>query len=174
MKKIVLIALLIALLGVGGFLFYKSQDQYDASKYSASISEGFKRGSMINFKLPDQFDKDVALDSSTQKLIVVFNKEQGHMVNEFLATKPKDFLSSHGALLMADISKMPVVIRNTFALPSLKKSGYPTVLIYDAQIGNVFKNPQKAEMVHIISLSNNRVLEVQYAATSQDLEKFLK
>ncbi|SHO81026.1 FAD/FMN-containing dehydrogenases [hydrothermal vent metagenome] len=173
-KKIVLTILLIAIVGIGGVFYINSQDKYDASKYSAKASKGLEVGSFITFTLPDQFDKPHSLDSSIQKLVVVFTKENGHLVNEFISSKEKGFMKSKKAILIADISKMPVVIRNTFALPSLRKSSYPTALIYDANISSVFKNGDKADKIHLIQLENNRLKNITYTTDIKTVEGFLK
>lgn len=174
MKKIVLILLALIIIAGGGLFFYMAQERFDAQKYSASMSDGLTLGSFVTFTLPDQFNNDVALSSSTRKLIIVFTKEHGHMVNAFLETKPKGYLKSHRALLMADISKMPTAIRNMFAIPSLKKSDYPTALIYTDDLAKVFKNPANADKIHFINLENNRIRSIQYLSSAQELDKLLK
>jgi len=105
-KKIVISMIVILVLAIGGIFFMNSEDKYDASKYSLKLTDGFNRGSMMTFNLLDQFDKDISLDSSTQKLIVVFSKEMGHIANNFISSQPKKFLESKGVMLVADIRKM--------------------------------------------------------------------
>lgn len=173
-KKIVILIIVIIVLTIGGLFIINSQDKYDASKYSLKLTDELKRGSMMTFNLLDQFDKEISLDSSTQKLIVVFSKEMGHIANNFISSQPKDFLESKRAMLVADISKMPVVIRNTFALPSLRKSEYPTTLIYDSKLSDILKNNQSGEKISFITLENNRVLTITYGSTDKDIENFLK
>jgi len=173
MKKI-LIALLLIIIAAGGFFFYMSIDQYDKSQYSASTSKGFERGSFMKFKLPNPSDKDVFLDSSILKLIVVFEKEQGHMFTEYLASKPKDFMKSKYAMLVLDITKIPVAVRNTFVLPTLRSNSYPTALIPNDKLANVFKDPVNGDKIHIISVINNRVMSIEFASTKEELDKILK
>ncbi len=173
-KKIVISMIVILVLAIGGIFFMNSEDKYDASKYSLKLTDGFNRGSMMTFNLLDQFDKDISLDSSTQKLIVVFSKEMGHIANNFISSQPKKFLESKGVMLVADISKMPVVIRNTFALPSLRKSEYPTTLIYDSKISDVLKNGKSGDKIFFITLENNRIKSVSDGLTAKDIESFLK
>jgi len=173
MKKI-LIALLILILAGAGVFFYMSQERFEEGKYKVDMTDGLKYGSFVSFNLPDQFGNDVALDSSIQKLIIVFKKERGHEVNEFLASKPKDYLKSKNALLMADISKMPIAIRNMFALPSLKKNGYPTALMYNEALAKVFLTPGKVHKIHFITLMNNRIVSVEHVSDMAQLEKLLK
>ena len=173
-KKIIIAIILLAIIGIGGVFYINSQDKYDATKYSAEASKGLEVGSFITFTLPDQFDVSHSLDSSVKKLVVVFTKENGHLVNEFISSQAKGFMKSKNALLIADISKMPVVIRNTFALPSLQKSDYPTALIYDEKLSSVFKNSNKEKEIHLIQLENNRLKNISYTTDVKDIEKFLK
>jgi len=173
-KKIILAIILIAVIGIGGVFYLNSQDKYDATKYSAEASKGLEIGSFITFTLPDQFDVSHSLDSSIQKLVIVFSKENGHLVNGFISSQSKDFMKSKKAILIADISKMPVVIRNTFALPSLKKSSYPTALIYDTKLSSVFKNSDKENEIHLINVENNRLKKITYTTDIKVLEDFLK
>jgi len=173
-KKLLIAIVLIAIIGIGGVFYMNSKDNYDATKYSANADNGLKVGSFITFTLPDQFDKSHSLDSSIKKLVVVFTKENGHLANEFISSQPKGFMKSKNALLIADISKMPVVIRNTFALPSLQKSDYPTALIYDEKLSSVFKNSDKEKEIHLIQVENNRLKNISYTTDVKDIEKFLK
>lgn len=173
MKKI-LIALLIILVAAGGFFFYMSLDRYDAEKYTASTSKGLVKGSFMKFKLPSPTNQDIYLDSSVRKLIVAFTKEQGHMVNEYLASQPKNFMQSKKAMLLLDISKVPVTVRNTFVLPSLKSSNYRTALIYNDKIGDVFKDPDHANETHIITVMHNRIYGVTFVSNKAQLAQALQ
>ncbi|MBN2823779.1 MAG: hypothetical protein JXQ76_00525, partial [Campylobacterales bacterium] len=127
MKKIG-IALLVVLLALGGFFLYQSQDQFSQKDYTASMDKGLEKGSFIKFKLPNQYNQDFYLDATIAKIIVVSTKAQGHILNEFLATKPQDFLKSIYGVILINTTQMPVAIRNTFVLPSLRATGYPTAL----------------------------------------------
>jgi len=173
-KKLLIAIVLIAIIGIGGVFYMNSKDNYDASKYSVKLSEGLKVGSFMTFTLPDQFDKSHSLDSSIKKLIFVFTKANGHTIREFISSKPKEFMKSSKAFLIADISGMPVVIRNTFALPDFKKSGYPMGLIYDKNLASILKNSDKVEEIHLIEVENNRIKNISYTTNIKDIEKFLK
>ncbi|HIP42237.1 MAG TPA: hypothetical protein EYG90_07005 [Campylobacterales bacterium] len=173
-KKIILSLLgLIVIAGVALFLI-NGKDTYDASKYSTTATDGFNVGSKITFTLPDQFDKAHALTNDTKTLILVFAKATGHTVKEFLKQESKTFLPEHNALFVADISPMPTVIRNTFALPDLKKSEYSVLLIYDKAIAKQLKNDTQAEKIAIVTLNNGTVEAVKYVATAEELKAELK
>jgi hypothetical protein len=173
LKKIAL-GLIALLIVAGGTLFIvKGKDNYDASKYNANVSDGLNIGSKITFTLPDQFDKSHSLDSNTKILILSFAKSTGHSVKEFLKTQDKNYLASKNAYFVADISPMPTVIRNTFALPDLKKSLFPVLLIYDKTIASQIKNTQKADKIAVVTLDNGVIKDVKYISTKDELKALL-
>ena len=174
MKKILLTLLVLLIVATGALFLLNGKDTYDADKYSASASDGLKQGSKINFTLPDQFDKSHTLSNDTQKLILVFAKATGHTVKEFLKEQPADYLQKHHALFIADISPMPVIIRNTFALPDLKKQHYSVLLIYDKKISEDFRRGTDTEKIAIVSLDNGAVTKVVYADNDDALKKEMK
>jgi len=172
-KKIIL-GLLGVLVVVGATLFViQGKDNYDASKYSATVSNGLEVGSKVSFTLPDQFDKSHSISNDTQILILSFAKESGHMVTDFLKTQDKNFLNNKNAFFIADINLMPVVIRNTFALPSLKKNDFSVLLIYEAAISKQMKQAAQADKVAVVSLKNGIITAVKYVSSSQELQDSL-
>ena len=175
MKKILLILLLLVIAGVGTLFVINGKDSYDPSKYSATLSDGLKVGSTVSYTLPDQFDKSYTLDDSIHTLIVVFAKESGHSVKNFLKEQPANYLSQHKAAFIADVSPMPVVIRNTFALPDLKKESYSVKLIYDKKIADAFKKyAQSSEDILLVTLKNKKITGIKYVKTAQEIKETLK
>ena len=177
MKKIVLGfgALVVVLTGL--FVVLNAKDGYDASKYSLSVTpagEAFGVGSSIDYLLPDQFDKSHELGADTKKLIFAFTKDTGHIIKTFMLGKPAGFLESKSAVIVADISGMPTIIRNAFALPDLKKSNYDMVLIYDKQIATQIKTGQDASKVIVMSLDNKQVTKVEKASNPSELTELLQ
>ncbi len=173
-KKIVLGLLVVIVLAIGGLFVINGKDNYDASKYSATATNGINIGSKIEFTLPDQFDKPHSLTNNIKKLILVFAKSTGHTVKAFLNKQDRDYLEKRNALFVADISPMPTVIRNTFALPDLKKSPYSVLLIYDENIANSLKNKKNADKIAIIDIENRVVKSVKYITTTKELQDQLQ
>ena len=159
----------------GGLLFFMNgKDTYDASKYSANVSDGLNAGSTVSFTLPDQFDKAHTLKADTKTLILVFAKATGHTVKAFLKKQESDYLGKRGTLFVADISPMPTVIRNTFALPDLKKSAYSVLLIYDKNIAKQLKNEKEADKIAVVTLENGVVKATKYVNSEEELKSILK
>jgi hypothetical protein len=173
-KKIILSLLALILLAGGVLFILNSKDNYDASKYSATATNSINVGSKIDFTLPDQFDKAHTLSPDTKKIIFVFAKATGHTVKTYLKEQSKDYLTQKNAIFVADISPMPTVIRNTFALPDLKKSAYSVLLIYDKNIAKQFKNETEADKIAVVTLNNKMIEAVKYITTADELKSELK
>ena len=174
MKKIVLAIIGVLVVGVGIFVMIKGKDSYDPSKYFFEVSNGINIGSKIDFKLPDQFDKPHTLNEDTKILIITFAKNTGHIIREFLKNKPKGYLEEKKALFVADISPMPVIIRNTFAMPDLKKSDYTILLIYDKNIASKIKDEKNKDKINIVYLENKKIKDIKYITNEKELEDILK
>ena len=173
-KKILLGLLGLIVIGSGALFFIKGKDNYDATKYSANVSNGLNTDSTISFTLPDQFDKAHTLKTDTKTLILVFAKATGHTVKEFLKKQDSDYLTKRATLFVADISPMPTVIRNTFALPDLKKSAYSVLLIYDKNIAKQLKNEKEADKIAVVTLENGVVKATKYIDSEEELKALLK
>jgi len=169
-KKIILTLLVLIIVAVGGLFILNGKDNYDPSKYQASATKGLQTGSKLSFTLPDQFDKAHTLTAQTKKVIFVFAKATGHTVREFLKKQDKSYLPKLNTLFVADISGMPAVIRNTFALPDFKKSAYSVLLIYDKKIAKIYKDESKADKISVISLKNGVIENIKYVDTEEELK----
>ena len=174
MKKIILIITTLIIIAVGGLFVINGKDNYDASKYSVTATNGINVGSKLSLTLPNQFDAPSSLTNETKKIVFVFAKATGHTVKEFLKQQDKEYLGSRNALFVADISPMPTVIRNTFALPDFKKSDYSVLLIYDKTIAKTLKNEAQADKIAIAELENMTIKHIQYVTTEDELHKVLK
>jgi hypothetical protein len=174
LKKIILSLLLLIIVAVGTLFILNGKDNYDPSKYHAKASKGLNIDSQLSFTLPDQFDKAHTLTAETKKVIFVFAKATGHTVREFLKKQDKAYLPERDTLFIADISAMPAVIRNTFALPDFKKSAYSVLLIYDKNIAKIYKDETKADKISIISLHDGVIENIKYITTEEGLKAVLK
>ncbi|BBG65766.1 conserved hypothetical protein [Hydrogenimonas sp.] len=124
-------------------------------------------------KLTDQFDKEGEIGPDTKKVIMAFSKATGHLVKEFLATQPKDYLASKSAVFIADVSGMPKVIYEYMALPGLQKNDFPIYLLRNEKEAEKFKNEKYADYVMVIDLSDGIVEKVEFVTTVEELEKSL-
>ena len=160
-------------IATGALFAINGKNNYDPSKYSATATNGLEVGSTLSFMLPDQFDKAVGLTDSTKKIIFVFAKATGHTVREFLKKQDKSYLPSRHVLFVADVSGMPTVIRNTFALPDFRKSPYSVLLIYDKAIAKNYKNVKDADKITIVTLKNKTITKIETVTSEEELKKAL-
>ncbi|ARU49873.1 hypothetical protein [Sulfurospirillum diekertiae] len=174
MKKILLGLLVILVAAAGVLFFFKGKDTYEGHTSSVSQSDGLHVGSTISYTLFDQFGKPHTLDDSIHTLILVFAKDTGHTVKAYLGAQSADYLSVHHVAFVADISPMPVVIRNTFALPDLKTQPYSVNLILDGTIAASLKNGAKVDGITVVTLKNKQVEKVEYADGVEALKAMIE
>ena len=175
MKKVILAVVALLLIAGGVFVVINSKEHYDPKQYSATVTPApLKPGSKIDYTLPDQFGKAHSLEAGTGTLIVTFAKESAHTVRNFLKAQPEDFLLTHEAEYIADIHPMPVIIRNAFAMPDLRKSHYPVLLIYEEKIADLFKDPAHADEIMIVTLQNGVVKSIDYVKDADALAEKLR
>ncbi len=176
MKKIILGILLLLLIAVGALFAINGTSNYDPSKYSLSVkpdNKPFGVGSEIDFTLPDQFDKSKGLPADTQKLMFVFTKPTGHIFRSFMAYQGDTFLADKKIVAVADVSAMPTVILNTFAMPDFRKSKYSILLIYDKDMAKKLKEGQAVDKVIVMTLENKKVTKIELASDETELAKLL-
>lgn len=174
MKKTLLGLLIFLVVAAGALFFLNGKDTYANNTSSATLSDGVNIDSKIDYTLFDQFGKPHTLDDSTKTLILVFAKGTGHTVKEYLGSQSADYLTLHKAAFVADISPMPVVIRNTFALPDLKTQPYSVNLILEQTIADAFKKGAKVDGITIVTLNNKRVEKVEFVEDANALKTIIE
>ena len=114
------------------------------------------------FKVNDQFDTPQMIQESTEKIIFVFSKDKGHEVRNFLDKQSDDYLKSKNILFVADVSKMPSIIR-WFVLDSLDEY---KLELYILELG---KNMSKLDNVlaNINTYTNIKEYENIYDSTEK-------
>jgi hypothetical protein len=176
MKKVLLILSLLIVIG-GGLLFaLKGKSSYSPEKYSLEVlpaDKPFGVGSTLRFTLPDQFGKSHSLSPDTRAIAFAFSKKAGHVIRSAMQKAPADFLQRHHAVLIADISGMPTVIQNLFALPDLRKSHYTMLLIYDKKMAQRLKEGQDGEQVVVMHLQNGKVISIEHTDSPEKLLELL-
>lgn len=195
-KKVLLLVVVLLLVGGGVFYYRNSKDHYDPSKYSAKISapdpesnsqkeiptgdagaaaaqpataSGLVVGMKVELTLPDQHDKVSTIGKEVDTLLFAFSKGAGGTVRGYLDKQGADFLAKHKALFIADISPIPVVIRNSFALPSLRKSAYSVMLIYEEEMASALRNSEHEDDIAIVTVEEHVVQSIRYLKDEADL-----
>ncbi len=124
--------------------------------------------------LKDQFDKTGTIKPDTKKIIFVFAKSTGHLVKEYLNTKPNDYLTKKHTVFIADVSGMPSMILKYMALPDLKKHKYSIYLIRDEKISEGFKNSKYKDYIMVVTLSNGTVKGARFVTTAKELQSAIE
>lgn len=139
--------------------------------YSLSFADIYKKGDIIKpFSLPDQFDKVHQVNSKDYNTIVMaFEKDLAVMFNDFLQTKGSSYLEETNTLFISDIHTMPSFVTNLFALPKMRKYGYPLLLMYEKN--TLF--PKKEEALTILELKNNKIENIVFIKDEKDISKIL-
>jgi len=139
------------------------------SVWGASYSVG---QSLSSLDLPDQFGKHHSIKAMPTLLIIAFEKGTAATVNDCLGKEKSDYLSSHKALYIADISKMPSFIAKVFALPKMEKYPYTVLLIQDEEQGAKF--PAKEEKITLIHLEGNTIKKIDYLSSANELKQAIE
>jgi len=186
LKKTLLFAFALVLVGGGIFYYLNSKDHYDPEKYSAKITaptakstsqdvdvpdgaeiqaeepSGLVLGMKVELTLPDQFDAPHTIGNDVTTLLFAFSKDAGGTVRGYLDKQDDAFLATHKARFIADISPIPVVIRNTLALPKLRKSSYSVMLIYEEEMAAALMNTKHESDIAVVTVAENVVQNIQY------------
>jgi len=125
------------------------------------------------FKVNDQFDTPQMIQESTEKIIFVFSKDKGHEVRNFLDKQSDDYLKSKNILFVADVSKMPSIIR-WFVLDSLDEYKFSIILIEDEEIAKDYKDEKRVNQIMVINLNTFKVTGVDYFDDAQELQTLLE
>ncbi|MGB5866628.1 MAG: hypothetical protein WBG69_02030 [Arcobacteraceae bacterium] len=125
------------------------------------------------FHVNDQFDKMQTIKQETEKIIFVFSKEKGHIVRNFLEKKSADYLSSKNILFVADVSKMPSLIR-WFVLDDLDRYNFSIILIEDDLIAKKYIDETRQDKIMVVSLHNLKVSGVDFFDQIEELENLIE
>ena len=161
MKKILAI-LAITLLFLGC-----SSKSEDTTNVEAKLAVG---KSLKDLKLNDQNEKPETLSADTQIIFFSFSKPMGHACNEFLESKPADFLAQHHAVYVADVSPAPSLIKKMFILPDLKELKFPILLINDDKLSAEFTKGMDKDSIVVVHLDNYKITKIDNLKDAKELE----
>lgn len=172
MMKKVLSAVLAVLILAGGYAYLSTRGDK-----SVKGNEEFGRvavGETLKpFTLKDQFDRLHTLREDTKKIIFVFKKDPGHVVRSYLNRQKDDYLESRRILFVADISKMPAVIREYAAMPDLRKRDYAVLTVYNRVLASKFKNEKEETKIMVADLERFRVTAIRFVETEEELGELI-
>ena len=123
-----------------------------------------------NVKYADQFDKIHNITNDTKILIFAFKKDSSHRVNDFLSDKKPNFLNTKNALYIVNVSSMPTIIK-WFVLPLLTNYDFPIISLDDEDLAKKYQNAAKIESTMIVMLKNEKVIDIKYTNSINELKK---
>lgn len=134
------------------------------------LSEIKINDSFHNVKYTDQFDKIHNITNDTKILIFAFKKDSSHRVNDFLSDKKPNFLNTKNALYIVNVSSMPTIIK-WFVLPLLTNYDFPIISLDDEDLAKKYQNEAKIESTMIVMLKNEKVIDIKYTNSINELKK---
>ena len=134
----------------------------------SQVKVGSELKQFNSYKYETPHGRQMRVPKKTQLIVVAFEKDTGKLVNEYLKTKNSFYMPKHHAIFIADISKMPTIITNTFALPKLRKYKHPIYLHFDDDFSENI--PQKEEKVTLLEVEDGKITNISYATTKEQLQ----
>jgi hypothetical protein len=149
---------LIALLGLS----------FTAGSTESSGSAGPIPGQPLpTLNLKDQHDNAWQVPADTRLVLFAAGRKASGIVQAVLEKEPKDFLSRHHTVYLADLSQMPGLATRLFALPALREMPFRVgISLSEATLAGW---PREPEGVALIELANGVVQRVGHARTEAEL-----
>lgn len=124
------------------------------------LAEHLQEGTTIQaMRFKDQFEKNIALSTQTQQIIMAFSKEEGEKVKLFLEANP-NYLTEKQALYLMDVTPVPGMVMSMFMLPKFKKYSYAIGLVDDEKMVASF--PKKEGHITLITLDNLKITSIVF------------
>jgi len=155
MKKIFVICSVVISLVLAGCSNKEVEQKQPVTITSGKINDTIVINKELKtFVIKDQFGIEHTLTNKIKKVIFVYSKSTGHLMRTYMNKQPIDYLDTRDILFVADISGMPSIIANMFAIPDMKKSKYPILLTKEKATSQIFKVTSQKNAIMIITLDN--------------------
>jgi len=124
------------------------------------------------FSLEDQHGVLHAVDQNVRAIVFAREMEGGEVVKEALADVGAVLLAEAGAVYVANVSGMPAIIRRMFALPRMRKRGYPVLLDTEGAVSERF--PGRDGRATLIRLDALTIVGVDQFFAMEELQTALR
>ncbi len=138
----------------------------------SAAAEPYAVGSRLPaLTLPDQHGEARRVDESTR--VVLFSREMkgGGVIRKALEVDGPALLEGAGAVYVADVSRMPGIIRSVIAKPRMRRRPYPMLLDEEGSASADF--PAREGQATLLRLEGLRVTGVQYFDSPEALRQAL-
>jgi hypothetical protein len=109
--------------------------------------------------LEDQHGQERAIDAGVRHVLFARDMDGGGVLKDALSEGGAELLAATGSVYVADVSRMPGLVRRMFVLPSLRRRGYPILLDSDGTATVDF--PGQKERATLIELDALRITRVR-------------
>lgn len=131
--------------------------------------------SLEKFKLNDQFGKSHGIDANTKKVIFAFEQDGAHAVNDYLATKPTNYLTDNKTLFVADVSAAPTLIKKLFIMPGLNDFEHSVLIFEDENIAAPYRVGVDENAIVLVYLTNKKIMAIKKVVpTKEALVQFIE
>lgn len=121
------------------------------------------------FTLADQHGKPGQVDEATKLLLFSRDMKANKLAKAAFLPKPAQYLPDANAAYVIDASGMPRFVTDNFALPKMRKYGYPILL--DREADATAALPSQKGQVTLIRLDRLTVTGIAYATTADALNR---
>jgi hypothetical protein len=122
--------------------------------------------------LPDQHGETRQIDANVRAILFARDMDGGGVLKEALAESGPSLLEGAGAVYVADVSRMPGLIRRFFALPSLRRRDYPILIDTDGSATERF--PSSEGQATLMVLDSLRLVGVSHFGSAAELRAALE
>jgi len=119
----------------------------------------------------DQHEATQRIDETVRVVLFTRDMDAGKLVKEALAENGAEQLGKARAVYVSDISAMPSMVTRLFALPSMRKRGYPILLDRDGSLTRDL--PAQNGKVTLLELRHLEVVAVKYLDSAQGVRDAL-
>ena len=112
------------------------------------------------FALDDQHGNEHAVDGGVRAILFAQEMAGADLVKEALSESGAELLSEADAVYIANVSGMPTLIRRIFALPKMRRRGYPMLLDTEGTITQDF--PGSEGRATLIQLEASKVVGISH------------
>jgi hypothetical protein len=113
------------------------------------------------FELADAHGELGRVDGGVRLVLFTADMDGGKLVQQALADPALQDLAAHGAVYVADVSRMPALVTRLFALPSIRRRPYRTLL--DLAPDPTVRMPREPGKVTLVELDGLEVRGVRFA-----------
>ena len=138
----------------------------------AAAAEPYAVGSVVReLSLADQHGDAHPLDDSVRVVLFSRDLDGGRVIQNALSENGAELLERHSAAYVADVSRMPGLVRRFIALPRMRKRPY---LMWLDETGEATADfPTREGRPTLLFLAARRVLRVEHPETPEALRGFL-